>query len=103
MLPRHLESEFLAPLDQPYSWVSSRPARAHAELDRADIPPRGGPPPETRANPPVRCLGTRRSWIRPLKVIIQNFVLVGNPFPPVGPSQPTEISDPWLKSLHSGL
>src|ERR1700688_2805657 len=80
MLPRHLESETPAPLGQPYSWVSSRPARAHAELDRADIPPRGGLPPETRANPPVRCLGTRRAWTPSLRLIIQNFVWAGNPF-----------------------
>src|SRR5271165_6975864 len=80
MLPQHLVSEFPAPLGQLYSWVSSRPARAHAELDRADIPPRGGRPPETRVNPPVRCLGTRRAWTRSLGPIIQSFVWAGNPF-----------------------
>src|SRR5665213_1990663 len=66
MLPPHLESEFRAPLGRPYSWASSCPARVHVALDQADIPPRAGPSPETRANLPMRCLGTRRAWNRPL-------------------------------------
>src|SRR5258705_8724457 len=102
MLPRHRESEFPALLGQLYSWASSRPARAHAGLGRADILPHAGPLPEMHANRRAHCLGIQRASLRPSDLIYKILYRLATLFR--GCAWPTRAnSDLWLKSLHSGL